>query len=74
MSELVTVERDGWFRQDSSLFGRTSQGCSTETAEMKKEGFWEKYVDTESLLGEFPYLKTGKRKCFEENILSLYRV
>ena len=41
MSEPVTVERDGWSRQDSSLFGRTSQGCSTKTAGNEKGKYFE---------------------------------
>lgn len=30
MNESVTVERDGWSRQDSSLFDRVSQRCSSK--------------------------------------------
>ena len=45
--------------QDSSLFGRTSQGCSTETVEMKKESVLGETLCKEGCLVEkFPYLKT----------------
>ena len=43
MNVSVTVERDGWSRQDSSPFDEVSQGCSAKTAEMKRESIFEKH-------------------------------
>ena len=68
MSVPVTVKRDGWSRQDSSLFGEASQECSTETAEMKKESVYRETLKKSAnrlLAWEFLAIK----RCKKESVL-----